>query len=1467
MLFLESWKYYDDLATAMARSWEFPGLLGTSGVTLLNPGVRVTNGSIFVTNITRQFEYGLERIHLGFYFTPRVVTNDSGGSNGSFLHLNADGTGNTSNQVGFSVDNNRRLLCFTGDNISGLGGTTVANGSTVLTLFQQYHIEIDVYFNPTGGTMELRLDGVLEMSFSGNTDPRNKRYINSLTFIAGQGGSANCSYDFHALYVDDMLDWTESFWFGDHTIEYLIPNADDTPLDFIPSSGTNNYEIVAAPNSAVATRYVESDTVPASDFYAHTALPITPAYIPAVQVRTTAVASGSAALRRKAIRPRVRVDGVLDNNWQGRMISTSQENWRSIFPLQPNGNLWTKTAVDDSHIGFGTVPYVRGWNFRSSALVPGSTEPAHTTHVRGTDIYPVTRDGTTFGWETTAPGTILDRTSADPRTAGVHAQANNGTQRTWRVDLPETGRYFVRVFVGDAQFAHSPIYFRVLDGSNVLRTVDYPFGTGIDEWANAGFNIGARSHRNGSNPEYQVSEAFGEWYDFATTQLKVLIGYPTASGSLFTCLSHVEVMGEFIATVSGAPNLRVSQLAMEVMTAENAPPTANARITQMVVLTMAPNIVACPTPDEGENLCLSVDDPILFSSWDPGDGVRRWYAETSLDDADDYYGGWKENRLLSVSEVRRALAGPNHDYEVGNFSVEFADEDYVVRTAMGRYFNAREVEVFAVTPDGRDEQVTAKTIATGFVDADPSFDDAGEAMSVRLTCRDRIGQAIGWTQTGQSKLPRRTLTTVNLPGCDPSALGLATPWWYGTLSSNITASGVFTPPIHDVDGTHCGAFDGAFPGAGFGNWFNPPAPMGTVTLDVQVGGSLPQETPHNEGRYYVQVFPVAANGDVGDPYPFCSGSLFADINVGAGEQQIEASWAPVSGASRYIAVLGVFYYGVRPSQYIETTGTSVVFTDNPGWMEEGSIWDMITPGARPPEDAQITYYHVRSKNGPIVSELSPSMSFSSVSVRTGFNCSNGGKFRPARIWWQSTGAPEYEVLSKGPGGPITGTEYEWKWIVPSGQFDIAAGLHYFDNDFLYLDAIPLGAEEARAAGRIKPFYTRDVVLQDTDTWREFLVAGCAIQNVDDWYYDPMTGPASSVEINQGDGTEWLWPKDGSQWFSQFTTKYRDITGLDGRTRRFTLGYGRGTKADLVASGQSRITLNIKGIEQSGASTGDLITDLHDQCLHFLRNMVVASGEGYMTGAWANTPTMGFDSICVINEESFAELKAMRESEITGGLVTAGGIGANGEQIDVTEGLRQFMVSGDFRLGPNRFWQIAAFAIDENLSQDDLSDPLTDEFDIHVRTMKPMPRLAELQNLLPYKYKRNYVEDRWDVDNQLYTNQDSIDRWRVSQLADATEFHFITDATLAQFMIQKQARRRGDAPTYITLEGSVCLMNAAYDVGRYFPITHWRGIQVPSGYRDRPLWITASTFNPASRRVRLDCMDVSYLVPSGVGGFN
>jgi hypothetical protein len=954
------------------------------------------------------------------------------------------------------------------------------------------------------------------------------------------------------------------------------------------------------------------------------------------------------------------------------------------------------------------------------------------------------------------------------------------------------------------------------------------------------------SHINDSNPANTLRYTFDIRLNQATSTTPVRhVDHPdTGSG-------HRVVM--LVVTINPAVGSFTTVTNSDTWGLRSTPTTVppEVRITQMVVLTMAPNTVICATPSDGEDLCASIDDPVLFASWDPGTG-RRWYTEVGggLDDRAAYYGGWKDDRITDVSEVRRAMASSTYDYEVGNFSIEFADEDYGIRGPMGRYYNNREIEIYAVTPDGRRDEVAPKVIATGFTDADPAFDGQLDAMSVRFTCRDRIGIAMGWTNTGQAKVPRRLLTRITLPGLVADAQGLAAPFWYGRHGSGIQASGIAAIPGWDADETRCGSFDGTFLNNGYADGVLP-APSG-YSASAVAGGSMPDQ------NFYVQVYAVDASGNLGTPYPFC----WADgvVAISSPNSSLQVSWTAVPGASRYYAVLGWNFFGVRPTgQFIETTGTSVTFTKSQATNEPVNF-DVITPGAQIAGDGLFMYYAVRSKlDANTRSALAQPDAF----LRTEPSFP-GNKMRTGRIWWQSTGAPEYEVLRRGPGAPDR--PYEWMFVIPSGQYDAGVGLHYFDEDWSLTGAIPLGGDTEHPRGRVRPIYTRDVVLSDGDTHREFMVCAGAIRGITDWYYDPGL-TAADVEINEDDGTVWRFPKTSpSAWDSMFPTKYRDIVGADGITRRWTPGYGKGPKADAVASGISTLTLNLEGIETSGAGTGTLIEDLHDIALHQLRNVIVTSGEGYLSGLWSQTPQMGFSSICVINEESFSDLKSKRQQQLTGGLIGAGALGANGEQIDVSDALRRLQVSGAFRFMTNRFWQVAVVEdVNEELAEVQLSPTLSDDFDIHVRTFKPMPRLSELQNVFTYSYDRDHVENGWNVEGQQYINQDSIDRWRITRTSEDIEYHYLTDPLLVQFVLMKQARRRGDAPNYITLEGDKCLMSANYDVGRYFPARHWRGMSV-SGWSGRPLWIQASTFNPATRRVRLDCMDVAYLVPSGAGGF-
>jgi hypothetical protein len=856
-----------------------------------------------------------------------------------------------------------------------------------------------------------------------------------------------------------------------------------------------------------------------------------------------------------------------------------------------------------------------------------------------------------------------------------------------------------------------------------------------------------------------------------------------------------------------------------------------------------------PPTGQFEDLCRTKEEPMIFASVAPPGG-RNWYAQLDMPDGSEYYGGWKEDRLLSLSDVRRALSGPQLDYEIGSFQVELADDDYAMRSLLASnpsaFYSRWELDAYMITPSGRRNFMTPLKLATGLVDTDPEFDTRDQAMTVRVSCRDRLGVAMGWTSTGQSKLPRRVLNQTTLPGVASTMDGKGAPLPWGLLSSNIVVPSGFSAPTPNGIAAR-GSFveGGVFWVAGYAPWNQSIAPVTNLSAIGVAGGDCPERT------YAVQVFPVGTGERVGDPTPYVNGDV--QVAITSPNQIIEVSWDPSPDAIRYYVVLSAFYFGWRQQQVITTTGTTVQFNHA---FDTPSPGTGFADGATAVAPTGVRYYSARSKNGPIVSNWHEVENPSLYPEQTGFSFAlPNGAIRPIRIYWNpATGAAAYQIKKRA-AGPFT------PLLFNSSNATIEGGLFYWDDDWNDAEALTGDPVPERASGRVKAHYVRDVQLPDGDTWQELIIAGAAIKQVDDWYYDPG-GDSSNVQVNQGDGTDFVFPKPGTAWDSMFTTRYRDIQGTDGIPRRYTMAYARGEKGRLIASGISMITVNLQGIEDVGDGTGDVITDLHDQTLHELNYFVVASGEGYTSGLWGAVPRQGYEDLPVVDDESFVRVRTMRENEITGGYVAAGITGANGELIDVSTWLKRRCVSGDFRLGPNRFWQISCHAINEFLSPLFITEELTDEFDIHRRTFKPQPRLSELQNVFAYRYNRNYVLNNWDIDGQVVRDETSIEHWNLVKQGEDLEFHYVTDAGVAEQVLSKHMHRRVNAPMYVPLEGGLCLLSEEYDVGRYFKLKHWRGVQV-GGWVDRVMWVVANTFMPSTKRVRLECLDVTSLLGSEV----
>ena len=116
-----------------------------------------------------------------------------------------------------------------------------------------------------------------------------------------------------------------------------------------------------------------------------------------------------------------------------------------------------------------------GWNFRNtSAYVTDGTDETYVL----SEAYPVTRDigGTnwTFGWTTTITGRANRDSTVDRRLAGINYTIPDvdGTG-IFRIDLPATGNWDIRLAWGDQSFSHAFDVITLKDNLTTFLTLSH----------------------------------------------------------------------------------------------------------------------------------------------------------------------------------------------------------------------------------------------------------------------------------------------------------------------------------------------------------------------------------------------------------------------------------------------------------------------------------------------------------------------------------------------------------------------------------------------------------------------------------------------------------------------------------------------------------------------------------------------------------------------------------------------------------------------------------------------------------------------------------------------------------------------------------------------------------------------------------------------------------------------------------
>ncbi len=235
------------------------------------------------------------------------------------------------------------------------GGVIVATSVRSLIANVWYYIEFKHIINNVGGTLEVRVNGELWVTFNGDTQATGNAFANQIQLYRTTGvGTAQ--YD--DLYILDGVDQSiadpnsppnNDYW-GDTQVEALVPTGAGAYTELATLFGAPTHwqaEDEIPPDED--TSYVEDSVVDRRDTYGLTNLSVVSATIPGIQILTRArkTAAGAANFAR------LYRNAAADDQGGDLALSESYMYFREILGGDPiAAGLWTVANINSMEMGF-----------------------------------------------------------------------------------------------------------------------------------------------------------------------------------------------------------------------------------------------------------------------------------------------------------------------------------------------------------------------------------------------------------------------------------------------------------------------------------------------------------------------------------------------------------------------------------------------------------------------------------------------------------------------------------------------------------------------------------------------------------------------------------------------------------------------------------------------------------------------------------------------------------------------------------------------------------------------------------------------------------------------------------------------------------------------------------------------------------------------------------------------------------
>lgn len=337
----------------MAREWYSGGELGDmSELTFANDKVwvqttikrsgayayriNVSNGGAGFGLMYKEFTAAAEKYFRNAFYHP-ILT---GSSPQAPLYFASGATA----LVSIDIDYTNRVY------VAKVGSTIVATGTAKITVGGWDLLEIHVKIADAGGVIEVKVNGFIDISYTGDTKPGAETTISRVywqTIDRNLGAGVDTYVD--DIAINDTSGSADNSWCGDGRILFRPTNGAGDQSGFTPSAGLNYQCVDDVPNNG-DTDYVDGTTLDTYDLY---------------QVANSALVTDDVILRMRVVA--VAKDTVANGGKIALGLKTGgTEYWGDDKPLTTNytdvygtehlinpqtGVAWTVADLDALQVG------------------------------------------------------------------------------------------------------------------------------------------------------------------------------------------------------------------------------------------------------------------------------------------------------------------------------------------------------------------------------------------------------------------------------------------------------------------------------------------------------------------------------------------------------------------------------------------------------------------------------------------------------------------------------------------------------------------------------------------------------------------------------------------------------------------------------------------------------------------------------------------------------------------------------------------------------------------------------------------------------------------------------------------------------------------------------------------------------------------------------------------------------------